>query len=222
MKPYWEDKEAGLTIYHGDCRAILPLLGERKFEMVCTDPPYGFGRVTNDGKDYLDIVAPALRMAWTQLKASGDMFVFTSTGEVVNVANALGQPLKRLLWMYKPNDCTFPLAGWLLTSEAILWFHKGNKLNFAERKPYKHDTYVHTGVGQEGVEGHPTIKPLAVVGDIVSRCVKGGSVLDPFMGSGTTLVAAYRLGRKAVGIEINQEYCEIAVRRLGQIELQLY
>jgi hypothetical protein len=94
------------------------------------------------------------------------MFVFTSTAEVVNVANALGKPLKRLFWMYKPADCTFPLHGWLLTSEAILWFHKGDKVKLVDRKPYRHDCYVHRKVGHEQVEGHPTVKPLTVINEL--------------------------------------------------------
>ena len=145
------------------------------------------------------------------------MFVFASTGEVVNLANAVrAHDFKRLFWMYKPADCTYPLAGWLLKSEAILWFVKGDRIGLEERRPFKHDCYIHNGVGREGVEGHPTVKPLAVVKDIASRCPVRGLILDPFMGSGTTLVAAKQLGRRAIGIEIEERYCEIAVKRLAQ------
>ena len=185
------------------------------WDMILTDPPYGMGRFESDTKDYLDSVGPILRQGWRSLTQGGNAFVFTSTGEVVRVANALGQPLKRLLWMYKPADCTFPLAGWLLTSEAILWFHKGDgTLGLAERRPHRHDTYVHTRVGKEGVEGHPTVKPLWVVKDIVLRCVEGGLVLDPFMGSGTTGVACVQTGRRFIGIEIEPRYFDIACQRI--------
>jgi len=212
MTPYYE--QGGIVIYHGDCREVMPHLGP--VDMVLTDPPYGMNRFETDCKNYLESVGPALKQAWGLLVETGSMFVFTSTGEVVNVANALKQPLKRLLWMYKPADCTYPLAGWLLKSEAILWFSKGSGLNLTERRPYKHDCYIVRRVGCEGVEGHPTVKPLSVVCDLVSRCPPDGTILDPFMGSGTTLVAAKQLGRMAIGIEIEEKYCEIAAKRLQQ------
>jgi len=214
MKPYYDDEQAGITIYHGDCREVLARVPLR-CDCIVTDPPYGMGRVTGDGKDYLQVVGPALRTAWSRCETPGSMFVFASTGEVVSLANAVrASDFKRLLWMYKPADCTFPLAGWLLKSEAILWFHKGDRIGLEERTPYSHDCYVHRRVGHEGVEGHPTVKPLWVTADIVSRCPVGGAVLDPFMGSGTTLVAAKMHGRRAIGIEIEEAHCALAVDRL--------
>ncbi len=219
MRPYYE--RGGIVIYHADCRDVLPTLEAGSVDLVLTDPPYGMNRFETDGKDYLSVVGPALQLSWSVLKDTGSMFVFTSTGEVVNVANALGQPLKRMFWLYKPADCTYPLAGWLLKSEAILWFLKGNRIGLADRRPYKHDTYLHTQVGKEGVSGHPTVKPLWVIRDLASRCPKGGAILDPFMGSGTTLRAAADLGINAIGIEIEERYCEIAARRLQQEVLPL-
>ena len=207
-------EEPGIQLYCGDCADIMPSLPP--VDLIVTDPPYGMGRVANDGKDYLDVVGPRLRMAWATLKTPGSMFIFCSTGEVLRVGAAVGQPLKRMLWMYKPADGTFPLGGWLLTSDAILWFAKGVKLNLAERHPYQADCYVVNKMVEEKWRGHPTVKPLWVIRDIVSRCPKGGTVLDPFVGSGTTLRAAKDLGIKAIGIELEQKYCELAVRRLRQ------
>jgi len=212
MSPYYDHD--GITIYHGDCRDILPTLP--KVDLVLTDPPYGMNRFATDGKDFLDTVGPALREAWSHLKDPGSMFVFTSTAEVINVACAIGKErFKRLLWMYKPADCTYPLAGWLLKSEAILWFAKGNG-GLAERHPFRHDCYVHTRTGLEGVDGHPTVKPLGVLKDFASRCPLGGVIIDPFVGSGTTLIAARMNGCRAIGIEIEERYCEIAAKRLSQ------
>ena len=218
-KPYYHDEKVGITIYHGDCREILPHLP--KVDLVLTDPPYGMNRFETDGKDFMSVVGPALTSAFRLLPEGGGMFVFMSTGEVINLANAVEAPFKRMLWMYKPADCTFPLQGWLLKSEAILWFAVPGKCHLKERHPFRHDCYIHRTVGQEGVEGHPTVKPISVFTDFVSRCPDDGAVLDPFMGSGTTLRAAKDLGRKAIGIEIDERYCEIAVKRLRQEVLAL-
>jgi DNA modification methylase len=71
-----------------------------------------------------------------------------------------------------------------------------------------------TGIPQK--HNHPTEKPLSLMYWCVTKAKSAGLILDPFMGSGTTLVAAKQLHRKAIGIEIEEKYCEIAVKRLGQ------
>ena len=214
----WYYSDDSCAIAHSDCRDILPHLPP--VDLVLTDPPYGMNRFETDGKNYLESVGPALQAAWSRLNEGGSMFVFTSTAELVKVANAVGQDLRRCFWMYKPADCTYPFYGWLLKSEAILWFSKGKPI-LAERTPFRHDCYIHNKVGLEGVEGHPTVKPLWVIKDFASRCPDDGVILDPFMGSGTTLRAAKDLGRQAIGIEIEEKYCEIAARRLSQMVLPL-
>lgn len=68
-----------------------------------------------------------------------------------------------------------------------------------------------------GYAVHPTQKPVAVIGPLIQySCVEGGTVLDPFMGSGSVLMAARDIGRKSIGIEISEEFCEAAVNRLRQ------
>ena len=68
-----------------------------------------------------------------------------------------------------------------------------------------------------GEADHPTQKPVEIVAPLLQyACPSGGLILDPFMGSGTTLVAAKQLGRRAIGIEISREYCDIAIERLAQ------
>ena len=212
--PYYSENDGQITIYCGDCRDILPQL--EPVDLVLTDPPYGFNRFETDGKNYLESVGQAFDLFPNVLKEFGACFVFTSTGEVLKVGNRMPLHFNRMLWMYKPADCTYPLNGWLLTSEAILWFTRNGKCELNERHPFRHDCYIHNRVGLEGVEGHPTVKPLSIISDFVNRCPIDGIVLDPFMGSGTTLRAAKDLGRKAIGIEIEKKYCEIAVKRLQQ------
>jgi DNA modification methylase len=68
--------------------------------------------------------------------------------------------------------------------------------------------------------GHPCSKPIGVWKKILDRCTLGNNILDPFMGSGTTLVAAKDMGKKAIGIELSERYCEIAAERLSQEVMQ--
>lgn len=208
------------TLYLGDCLGVMKEIPDKSVDAVITDPPYGMNRFDTDGKDFLDVVAPALKLAFRKLKQNASMFVFASTAEVINVGNVLASNFKRMFWMYKPADCTYPLKGWLLKSEAILWFVKGDGYNLIERKPYRHDCYIHKRVGLEGVEGHPTVKPLWVIRDLVLRFEVGATILDPFMGSGTTGVACRQEFRKFIGIEIEPKYFEIAVNRIKKARMQ--
>lgn len=214
-KIYYKDES--VVIYCGDCREILPELP--KVDLVLTDPPYGFNRFETDGGDFIQTIKEVFDLI--PLKQGGWAFVFSGTGAIKDVLNAISLDYQRMLWMYKPADCTFPYRGWFLTSEAILLFSNGKPLPLAERKPYRHDCYLHYTVGQEGVEGHPTVKPHAIVEDLVLRCPEQGLILDPFLGSGTTCYCANKLGRKSIGIEISEEYCKIAVSRLSQTVMRL-
>ena len=214
IQPYYF--RDGIEIFLGDCFSIMPQL-DRKFDLILTDPPYGFNRFETDKKYYLEKISPSFKLWPKMLNEKAAAFVFTSTGQVLKVGNLIPLNFRRMLWLYKPADCTYPLEGWLLKSEAILWFSMNGTSNFAERHPFKHDCYIHKRVGMEGVEGHPTVKPLWVIKDLASRCPVGGSILDPFLGSGTTLVAAAELKRQAVGIEIEEKYCEISVKRIEKV-----
>ncbi len=216
-KPYFQDDS--VLIYHADCRDILPLIPDKSVDLVLTDPPYGFNRFETDGKDFIGLVTQVFTNL--PLKQGGWAFVFSGTGELKNLFNAIPLDFQRLLWVYKPADCTFPYRGWLLTSEAIALFSRGKPSALFERKPYRHDCYLHYHVGQEGVEGHPTVKPHAIIEDLVFRCIPDGLILDPFLGSGTTAYCAKKLGRKCIGIEIEEKYCEIAAKRCSQIVMSL-
>jgi site-specific DNA-methyltransferase (adenine-specific) len=123
---------------------------------------------------------------------------------------------ERLLWMHKAADIAAPWRGWCMNSEAILLFSRPKAI-WPKPSDYRTDVY---RVGPWERTGHPNGKPLEVVTDLCRRlCVS--TVLDPFLGSGTTLVAAKQLGRRAIGIEIEERYCEIAARRLSQDVLPL-
>lgn len=207
MKPYYE--HAGITIYHGDCRDVLPgIVGD----VIVTDPPYGHGSTPKRGGrvagslDYSngtggvslpwDIADDSWMEQW-----SGPAAVFSSAARCYVVARALGAD--GLLVYAKtnphPNGSSFEPC-------VTRGFGVGAR-------------HVTAYNAENGLE-HPTQKPLAVMLFIVGRA-PSGVVVDPFCGAGTTLVAARQLGRKAIGIEIEERYCEIAAKRLAQEVLDL-
>lgn len=204
-------------VHCADCLDFMGQMPDECVDLVITDPPYGFERFDTDGKDFMDSLIPRMLSMKRIVKRGGYVFVFSGTGKVIELANIIPFEFQRMLWVYKPNDCTFPYKGWLLKSEAILMFRNGKGDNaLRERKPYQHDCYIHKNVGQEHVEGHPTVKPLSIIRDLVLRANDSDIIFDPFLGSGTTAVAAKQLGRNFIGVEISPEYCKIAEERLKQ------
>jgi DNA modification methylase len=196
---------------------------------VVTDPPYGINRegITNDDPE-------GLRELFTGCLAAmpldnGVCVAFQSTRlfpEWLDASRAAGHKFERMLWMYKPNDITFPWRGWILKSEAILVSTVG-KATWQEIHPYAHDCYTANWdkANKVDIDGwHGSIKPFTVMGDLVPRVTaKGAVVYDPFLGSGTTLIAAHRTGRRCYGMEIEPKYCDVILRRaeaegIGPIE----
>jgi DNA modification methylase len=201
MKPYYE--ENGITIYHGDCREILPHLP--KVDLVLTDPPYGIGKADWDG-DYLDWVESEC------LKAGRCVCIIPGIWALGKCIYAMGDYYRWTVAGYKPAAMTNGSIGLNKWQPAVL----GGTVPRTGADAF---TFKQTG---EGKQGHPCQKPLAFINWLVYKLTSDcGSILDPFMGSGTTLVAAKELGRKAIGIEISKAYCDIAVQRLAQGVLPL-
>jgi len=197
--PYYS--HAGITIYHGDCRDILPHVTA---DVVVTDPPYGTGWVRGGGSVGV-FNAVHERPEWDEwttdwlldLRSRCRMgCVFGPSSRSRELATIAGN-----LWVYRktnprPNGPTCePLGVWPFTE-------------LREFVAYNGDT-----------PNHPCEKPIELIVALLRMTT--GTILDPFMGSGTTLVAAKQLGRKAIGIEIEERYCEIAVKRLAQEVLPL-
>jgi site-specific DNA-methyltransferase (adenine-specific) len=221
MKPYYQ--HAGITIFCGDCREIL---ADIKFDAVVTDPPYGVllaakrakqrggGVIARAGSycfedtpEYIrDVVVPAISLCRVYAKRT-----------------AL-TPGTRNLWLYPPADdigCFFSAAGtgmgkWGFTcSQPILYYGSDPFLeaSLGSRANSCGQTYPNDANEQ----AHPCAKPMPMMRWLVARATAPtDTVCDPFMGSGTTLVAAKNLGRKAIGIEIEERYCEISAKRLSQ------
>jgi len=199
----------------GDSRVVLKDIPDNVIDGVVTDPPYGFGRFEGDEKEtFIELIREVFVDVKRVLKNGSWAFVFSGTGQTKELLNAIDLDFRRLLWMYKPQDESYPWRGWILSSECIALFSKGKPKPLVERRPYKHDCYVFTKVGQEGVEGHPTVKPLVIVGDLCRRI--DGIILDPFAGSGTTALGCKRLKKDFIAIDIKPEYCKIIEERLLQ------
>lgn len=200
MKPYYES--GGITIYHGDCRDILPTLAP--VDLVLTDPPYGVGL---EYASYDDTAA-----AWRDL-------MLWLIPEARRIASMVIMPSCRILelpWIYS----AFP-PDWLLCwykgspgTAGFLGFNDWEPmLVYGKTKGLQMHDYFYAQP-EPFTNGHPCPKPLRWAEWILARI--SGSVIDPFMGSGTTLRAAKDLGRKAIGIEIEERYCDLAAKRMSQ------
>lgn len=214
MKPYYE--EDGITIYHDDCAEILPALGG--FDLLLTDPPYGIGEAAgkNKSRGKLAVAKDYGSAAWDDLPPSHELI-------------SLCRSVARLQVIFGGNYFSLPPSRcWLV------WDKQNGASDFADAElawtnlpmAVRLKRYIWAGMLQQHMGSqkehrvHPTQKPLQVMTwalSLAGDSVK--TVVDPFAGSGTSLVAAKRMGRIAVGIEREEQYCEAAAKRLAQREL---
>jgi DNA modification methylase len=217
LQPYYQ--HAGITIYHGDSSEILPALA--RADLVLTDPPYGIGRDKGMGggghagfgkmkrrpRSYegeWDKERPAEDLL-RQVAAAGDVAIIWG-GQYFTDVLPVGE--KWLVWdkqQWMPSYSDAELAWTNLPGVSLKMFRQcAAGMMAVERDRY-----------------HPTQKPLA----LMKWCIRlapdtARSILDPFMGSGSTLVAAKDLGLSAIGIEREEQYCEVAATRLSQEVLE--
>jgi len=206
MKPYYE--ENGKTIYLGDSRSVLPELMESSVDSVITDPPYGISFDTDYRRFTTGFNVPGKAHA----PVHGDTEPFDPT-PWLNYRRVV-------LWGANCFSSRLPLGSWLVWDKRF-----GNGTAFladaeAAWMNTGHGIYLHSITQQGCIRpepiDHPTQKPLAIMEWCIVRAKPQGVILDPYMGSGTTLVAAKNLGYPAIGIEIEERYCEIAAKRLSQ------
>lgn len=198
------------------------LMAGEQAALVVTDPPYGQNQegVTGDAPDNLAHIVKAASIL--PVKDAAVVAFQSPRTFVVWLQECIraGHKLERMLWLYKQAQNAYPWRGWLLTSEAILVTSVGSP-HWNDAHPYSHDCYLLSEVSNELPEGigwHGSVKPLSVVLDIVTRVSFSGDVVyDPFLGSGTTLIAAEQLGRTCYGMEIDPRYCDVTVKRWEQL-----
>jgi site-specific DNA-methyltransferase (adenine-specific) len=236
VRPYYD--HAGIRIFHADCREVLPTLPQDSVDLLLTDPPYKVGWQSGFRSNRLALitgddgsldVAEALTLALRVLRNQRHLYVF---GRADLSGLPLG-PQVELIWD-KENlglgDLSLP---WGPAHEPILFavyvsrtaarargsgrlaarLRRGSVLRCPRRN---------AGQLENGRIRHPSEKPVDLLRQLIeSSSILGETVLDPFMGCGSTLVAAQVEGRSAIGIEIEEPYCEIAAHRLGQEALVL-
>jgi DNA modification methylase len=226
------------TLYLGDCREILPTLG--RVDAVVTDPPYAVsiaGSANNSptGRRELDFFAgdsdwAAMNaLVLTALRAAVSLAPTTfvawcshrQIGFINQTLEDAGYSTRQLFWRKSCPPPSAPGSGFSSAVENAVYgylpgrFWGGGQYDF---NIFDCDSY---RFGQPGKVDHPTQKPLALIEWNVSKlCAPTATILDPFMGSGTTGVSCVRLGRKFIGIEIEPKYFDIACRRIEQAERQ--
>jgi len=208
MKTYYEDE--AVTIYHGDCRDILPELP--KVDLVLTDPPY-----PKEFNYVWDILGES---SANLLKGGKSLLTLCGHYQLADVILTLSKYLKYHWCCILPNNSQPIMHGWNIKVcwKPILWFAKGT--------PELHELMVDDfgriqSVNESKSLHHWGQDRASVVIPILKLANANDLILDPFMGSGTTLRAAKDLGRKAIGIEIEEKYCEIAAKRMSQMVLPL-
>ena len=212
MTPYYT--EPGIEIYHGNCREVLPGLG--KVDLVLTDPPYGIGEAAgkNKGRGCIAKARDYGNAGWDNEPVNwGLLWELLTLGKYACCWGGNYYPVPPspswLVWDKVNGETDFADC-------ELAWTNYGSAVRMI-----KHMWHGMLRKGRED-RSHPTQKPLDVMKWCITRCPnEPQTILDPFMGSGTTLRAAKDLGRKAIGIEIEEKYCEIAVKRLSQEVLAL-
>lgn len=234
MTPYHE--RGGVVLYHGDCRDVLPTLERGSADLLLTDPPYGGGYATHGRRqvsfgsmannDSPRVALAGIGAALRVLRAHRHLYVFgrfdLATLPLIGVRS-------ELIW-----DKVVPNNG----NVAGPWTNQHEYVQFGVRK-HTPDPAVEDGrltarlrqgtvlrvprVNGGAVQRHPTEKPVLLLRQLIESSSRiGETVLDPFAGVGSTGVAALYEDRRAVLVEIEERYCEIAARRLDAAVLPLF
>jgi site-specific DNA-methyltransferase (adenine-specific) len=203
MKPYYE--EAGITIYHGDCELLLERM--EPVDLLLTDPPYGIGR---DGRRESTSRHGGRKAyefyGWDSATPSAEVF-----------SNLFAVSRDQVIWGGNYFASHLPATmGWLVWDKCQRIAQSDGELAFTSRQTALRIFTLNRVALMTDRAQHPTQKPIALMKWCISLFPQAKTVLDPFCGSGSTLLAAKDMGMKAVGIEFQEKYCEIAANRLRQ------
>jgi len=198
----------GITIYNADCRDVLPHIDPSSVGLLLTDPPYGMAYTPQRQS----------RLRWAGVTVEGDSEPFDPRPLlryprcVLWGANWYAQHLPPsggwIVWDKKPEG---KRRGFISSDVELAWSNVAGRTFKA--------VWQWDGAQRDGNEPflHPTQKPVGLMAWIIEEFTRPGDlILDPYMGSGPVAAAAYRLGRRYIGVEIVPEYCQIAINRLAQ------
>lgn len=203
IQPYFDDGQ--VAIYHGDALEILPNLLDG--DLAFADPPYNYGvEYDGYGDDLEDGAYAEWCAAWfALLRARAKATIVTPGHGNLPLWWSIAKPNGIGCW-YKPGGTGSSYLGWCEWEPWLYWGVRlggGDVIRATLNPTFKSDV------------GHPCPKPVLLVKQLMLK-TKAESVIDPFLGSGTTLVAAKELGLRAVGIEQSERYCEVAASRVAQ------
>jgi site-specific DNA-methyltransferase (adenine-specific) len=218
----------GVEIYCGDCLEVMPTFEDGQFDAVITDPPYGIDYQSNMRNNRFDkLIADAdVQVQWIldtkrTMKSDSCILVFTRWDVEwewkIAIENAGARIRSQVIW-YKPSGGIGDLKHAYLSNHENMWFATIGDWEFPNRRPIS-VYHIHKEPNCNYV--HPTQKPVSLMVRIINDLTsKGDTILDPFMGSGTTGVACVQTGRKFMGIEIAPDYYEIAKKRIKEALMQ--
>lgn len=230
-EPYYRDWQSDIVIYNADCRDILLLIPDKSIDLVLTSPPFNLGNSHHTGDykhqsyeddmpelDYQNWQIDILSNLYKVVKDSGSCWYQHKNRIKQGVSITPYQWLLKTEWLLKQEivwfnrSQNFDKCRFYPMTERLYWLVKDNNTvlnNIINR----HDDWHIQPVGTNGE--HTRAFPEVLVSNVLT-CFDSDIILDPFLGSGTTAVSCKGLGRKCIGIELEQKYCDIAVKRLAQ------
>jgi DNA modification methylase len=222
--PYYADES--VTLYHGDCREVLAGIGDA-FDCVITDPPYSSGGFQEAGKSSGSIgTRGSETIALDNLSTRGYERLMREVLRFCNQADEIYMFTDWRMWINTFD--ALEAGGWRVRNMLVWdkvqmgmgmpWRNQHELIAYGKRTPAQIIDGKRGNVLQSrrsGNANHPTEKPVGLMSQLVTN-TKANTILDPFAGSGTTLVAAKQGGIKSIGIEVHERYCEVIAKRLEQ------
>jgi DNA modification methylase len=198
------------TLYLGDCEEILPELPV--VDALVTDPPYGINYGNSGGF--------SAKNGWNQWRGKAEWDIERPKSEIFKLLNDISK--EQIIWGGNYfSDCLPPSMRWLIWDKGQRNFSLADfEMAWTSQHKASRIFTFSRGEAMQDEKHHPTQKPIALMEWCLGFLPKAEVILDPFMGSGTTGVAAVNLGRRFIGIEREEEYFEVALRRIEEAEKQ--